>query len=189
MFSRKCVNLREPETICRCSLTSFFVVVSSESDRRLLDVEVKNLCAIAGFPRSDLRGAVRGLKITWTNVLWLNPYIFDVVVVVSPFWYTCESRQFLLRLNDLWFRWTYFIVLWFFRKNQSVIFPLVFFIIKILVSLMAQTHSRGERARDCQHIRDIINFEDHFLTWLFYWLIMPDRLKVDDVKRESDAMN
>lgn len=53
MLFRKCVNLHEPETICRCSLITFLCVVSGESDRRLLDVEVKNLCMIAGFPRSD----------------------------------------------------------------------------------------------------------------------------------------
>jgi hypothetical protein len=49
------VNLREPETICRCSLMIFLCVAlfSGESDRRLLDVEVENLCVIAGFPRSD----------------------------------------------------------------------------------------------------------------------------------------
>lgn len=43
----------------------FFVGCDGESDGRLLDVEVKNLCAIAAFPKKRLSELLEGgLKIT-----------------------------------------------------------------------------------------------------------------------------
>lgn len=82
----------------------FFVSCDGESDRRLLDVEVKNLCVIAAFPKKRLSELLEGgLKITWTSLRILTRR--QALPIHSHMWFTIFSM-----LHDLWF--SCFIVLW-----------------------------------------------------------------------------
>lgn len=56
-----------PKPFVDVHLWFFYRIVSGESDRRLLDVEVEHLCGDCRFPKKRLRETLwsRGLKITW----------------------------------------------------------------------------------------------------------------------------